>query len=237
MVHAGKILGVDAEFREELDRKRSRLAPNQIGTGGQLQEWLEDWDLEARDQRHRHISHLYGLYPSSQISPRTTPDLAEAAKVSLNTRGDLSTGWAIAWRINCWARLQDGDRTLYILKNLFGPSRTYPNMFDAHPPFQIDGNFGGTAGIAEMLLQSRTGEIEVLPALPSDWPTGSVKGLCARGGVEVDIAWRNGTLESVQLYSRSNAKTSLRYGERTAIVALSGGQSVRFDGELNRSKL
>jgi alpha-L-fucosidase 2 len=110
-------------------------------------------------------------------------------------------------------------------------------MFDAHPPFQIDGNFGGTAGIAEMLLQSHAGELEVLPALPSDWPTGSVKGLCARGGMEVDIAWRNGKLESVQLYSRSNAKTSLRYGERTVIVALSGGQSVRFDGELNRSRL
>ncbi len=229
-IRAAETLGVDEEFRRQLAATRARLAPNQVGQAGQLQEWLEDWDMKAPEMNHRHVSHLYGLYPGRDITLRGTPDLAAAVKKSLEIRGDKATGWATAWRICLWAHLDDGDHAFQILRFLLSPERTYPNMFDAHPPFQIDGNFGGAAGIADMLVQSRSGEIELLPALPKAWPTGRVKGLRARGGFEVDVAWQDGKLTEARLRAPKGGVTLLRYGAATREVRLSQGKTCKWDG-------
>ena len=226
---ASEILKRDAAFRSQLAAARERLAPLQIGKAGQLQEWLEDWDLQVPDPHHRHVSHLYALFPSDQIDARATPDLAAAARKSLELRGDKATGWATAWRINLWARLHEGDHAYDILRFLLSPQRTYPDMFDAHPPFQIDGNFGGASAIAEMLLQSQGGEIELLPALPAAWPTGSVQGLRARGGFEVGLAWKDGKLTSTTIKSLTGQPGRLRYGDRTRRIELKEGKTLRWD--------
>jgi alpha-L-fucosidase 2 len=229
-IQAAESLGVDNEFRKKLAETRSRLAPNQIGAAGQLQEWLEDWDMKAGDLHHRHVSHLYGLYPGRDITLRGTPELAAAVKKSLQIRGDKATGWATAWRICLWTHLGDGDHAFQILKYLLSPELTYPNMFDAHPPFQIDGNFGGAAGIAEMLMQSRAGEIELLPALPKAWPSGSVNGLRARGGFEVDLMWQEGKLVETRVRSLNGGSTQLRYGSATREVKATKGRTYRWNG-------
>ncbi|WP_200958339.1 glycoside hydrolase N-terminal domain-containing protein [Massilia sp. Root335] len=218
----------DADFRKAVEDKRARLAPDRIGAQGQLQEWLDDWDAQAPEQHHRHVSHLYAVYPSEQINVRDTPDLIKAAKVSLNTRGDMSTGWATAWRLALWARMGDGEHAYGILRGLLAPERTYPNMFDAHPPFQIDGNFGGAAGILEMLVQSWGGEIRILPALPRAWPEGAVHGVRARGGIEVDVDWAGGRATRLALRGKPGQSVKVRIGARLATVKLDAAGRARM---------
>ncbi len=226
-VEAGRNMAEDQALRRAAEDTLRHLVPHRIGKAGQLQEWLEDWDLDVPEIHHRHVSHLYGLYPSHQIDLDDTPELAAAARRSLEIRGDDATGWGIGWRLNLWARLRDGDHAHDVLALLLGPERTYPNMFDAHPPFQIDGNFGGAAGIIEMLVQSKPGEIVLLPALPSAWPAGKLTGVCARGGIELDVEWRDGELVSAEVKSTHEQTVAVRFDGLRAVGTLRPGVGTR----------
>jgi alpha-L-fucosidase 2 len=235
VIEASRILETDAAFRERVRTAQQKLPALAIGRHGQIQEWLEDYD--ERDPGHRHISHLFALHPGSQITPRGTPDLARAARVTLERRlaaGGGGTGWSRAWIVNFWARLEEGDKAHENLVALLANS-TQPNMLDSHPPFQIDGNFGGVAGIAEMLLQSHAGEIAILPALPSAWRGGSIKGLRARGAVGVDVRWEGGRAVDVRLRPEADGEQVIRppRGQRVASVTLHGDilqMQTRADG-------
>ena len=228
-IEAAEVVGVDREYREKVAGLRDRLLAPKIGKWGQLQEWVEDRDDPG--DHHRHVSHLFALHPGRQISPVATPKLAEAAKVSLTGRGDGGTGWSKAWKINFWARLLDGDHAYKMLSEQL-KGNTLDNLWDTHPPFQIDGNFGATSGVAEMFLQSHAGEIQLLPALPGAWPNGSVRGLRARGGFEVDMRWKDGKLLAAAVRSTVGKACTLRYGSLAVELRLQRGETVYLDGNL-----
>jgi alpha-L-fucosidase 2 len=239
-IKASEILKTDVAFRNKLEQALQKLHPYQIGKKGNLQEWYYDW--EDAEPQHRHQSHLFGLFPGNHITPSTTPELANACRKTLEIKGDETTGWSKGWRINLWARLLDGNHAYKMYRELLKyvepdgvktnyarGGGTYPNLFDAHPPFQIDGNFGGAAAIAEMLVQSTENEIHLLPAIPDAWESGSVKGICARGGFEVSMDWKNKAVKKLSILARSSGKTTLYFGSEKKEINLKKGQVLNLD--------
>jgi alpha-L-fucosidase 2 len=242
-VNAAKLLGKDKDFAQQLAEASAKLPPNRIGSDGRLMEWLEEY--EEKDPHHRHSSHLYGLHPGNQITPDQTPELAEAARKSLEARGDGGTGWSRAWKINFWARLYDGNHAFTLVKNLLDPiydadfnytnkGGTYPNLFCAHPPFQMDGNWGGCAGIAEMFLQSHAGFVSIIPALPDRFSEGSFTGLRVRGGGTVSASWKDKKLISATLQAENDGEFRIRIPDYAATVSTSiNGKKVEMAKEGN----
>lgn len=236
-IESAKALDVDAEFRAEVARVREKIAPPKIGAHEQLQEWMEDWDAAAPEIHHRHVSHLYGLFPSHQITAEGTAEMFAAVKRSLEMRGDEGTGWSLAWKLNLWARLREGDHAVKLIKDALRPVRSlktnmsggggvYPNLFDAHPPFQIDGNFGFTSGVAEMLVQSHAGEIHLLPALPTAWKDGAVSGIRARGGHVVAVEWKSERAFTAKIRSHAVGSLKLRFGTSVKSFPVSPGKEL-----------
>lgn len=239
VIEAASILETEEAFAQKLKAMLPKIAPNQIGKHGQLQEWLEDKD--DPDNHHRHVSHLWAVHPGNEINWEQTPALMEAAKQSLEYRGDNGTGWSLAWKINFWARFKDGNRAYKLLHRLLSPAEvpgrkagggSYPNLFDAHPPFQIDGNFGGAAGILEMFVQSHLGKIEILPALPDALPNGTISGLMARGGFELSLTWKDSKLLSLEVLSKKGQDCILTYKGKSIEFTTTVGQRYAFNGEL-----
>ena len=239
-IEASKTLNADSDFRAKLESALSRLHPYKVGEKGNLQEWYYDWEDE--DPHHRHQSHLFGLFPGHQITPDKTPELANACRKALEIKGDESTGWSKAWRINLWARLWDGNHAYKMYRELLrsvdpdgmktnysGGGGTYPNLFDAHPPFQIDGNFGGAAAVIEMLMQSDENEIRLLPALPDAWDSGSVKGICARGGFEISMEWKNKTLITLSVRSKNGGTTTIICGDKQKEITLEKRKKIEIN--------
>jgi alpha-L-fucosidase 2 len=242
-IKAAELLNEEDEFITLLQNQVGKIAPNQVGQYGQLQEWLED--VDDPENKHRHVSHLWGIHPGRDINWENSPELMEAARQSLLFRGDDGTGWSLAWKINFWARLLDGDHAYDLIKlqfrlvssenkNYMGGGGSFPNLFDAHPPFQIDGNFGAPAGIIEMLIQSHLSTINLLPALPSALPNGEISGVCARGGFELSFNWENGILQEVEILSKAGEDCHLNYQGKTIDFQTEKGRSYKLDGDLNQ---
>jgi alpha-L-fucosidase 2 len=242
-IEASAILGIDAEFRNELIIKRAQLAPTQIGPDGRILEWMESY--KEAEPHHRHVSHLWGLYPGNEIAPETTPALAEAARKTLEARSDEGLGWSLAFKALLWTRLRDGNHAWKLVHKALAPAGgmdvrydngggVYPNLFDVCPPFQIDGNFGVTAAIAEMLLQSEEGRVHLLPALPEAWKNGVVQGLCARGGFEIDMAWKEGHLSRATIKSNTGGDCRVDNAGKEIMLKMKKGESVRLDGTLSK---